>query len=341
MTCPLSNLFENLIMSKKHSELSFKFKYIKDHKLQGLFAQKGFANEEAITLGKERLIYEDITDSTTRDNRLILAISPTASLSQKVSKYLINKAALVLEIYQVKALELERFIDRISSKKQAEITKQKLIEAGEGHLFYAVSCPECEATNDLSRLNQTSYTYCRFCETIFQEHQHLITKGAKYRTCDECYMFDRVQGYTEFYFYFLLIVYGYSYKRRYLCDNCANKVFWKTLVTNFLFIVGIIPAIWIKIKSLMSRDSDFQELPKANALAKQGKYQEADVIYSRLYNRYPNHPGLLMNEGLGHLFGNDLVGGMQRFQRSLRSCSNYSPTIKLIQKIQATSQQEK
>jgi disulfide oxidoreductase YuzD len=80
--------FERLIMSKKYSELSFKFKYINKHNVQGLFAQKGLANEEAITLGKERLIYEDIADTTTRDNRLILAISPTASLSQKVSKQL-------------------------------------------------------------------------------------------------------------------------------------------------------------------------------------------------------------------------------------------------------------
>ncbi|NEQ38822.1 MAG: hypothetical protein F6K40_22135 [Okeania sp. SIO3I5] len=328
-------------MSKKYSELSFKLKYVDNHgTAQGLFAQKGFANEEAIILGKERLIYEDIANSTTRDNRLILAISPTASLSKKVSNQLINEAALVLEIHQINALDLKRFIDRINSKKQAEITKQQFIEAAEGHLFYTVNCPECGATINLSRLNKTSYTYCRFCETIFQQNQDLMTKGSKYRTCDECQMFDRVQGYTEFYFYFLLIIYGYSFKRRYLCDNCADKVFWKTLLINFLFIVGIIPSIWIKIKSLMNRDSELEELAKANALARIGNYQQADVIYSQLYNHYPNHPGLLMNEGLGHLFGNDGLGGAERFKRSLGYCSNYYPVINLIQKIQSTSQQQ-
>ena len=326
-------------MSNTNSEISFKFRYVKNNNVQSLFAQKGIANEQEILLGKERLIYDDIADSTTRDNRLILAISPTASLSQKVSKNLVNESALVLEVHNAKALNLERFIDRISSKKEVELKRQQLRESGQEHLFYSTICPECSATIDLSSLSRSSYIYCRFCETVFREKQSAITKGEKYRICDECQMFDRIRAYTEFYFYFLLIVYGFSYKRRYLCDNCANTVFWKTLLLNLIFLLGIPSSIWIKIKSMIGRDQQLKELAKANALSKKGNYQQAVAIYNRLYQGYPEHPGLLMDQGLGHLFGNDSSGALTYFQRSLKSCSNYYPTQQLIQKLSAASQE--
>lgn len=325
-------------MSYTADELSFKFKYVKNGNPQGIFAQKATASSEEIILGKERLIYEDIADSTTRDNRLILAIYPTASLSENVSQQLMESSILVLEVYQINPLNLERFIDRISSKKQTEIKRQELIQAGQGNLFRAVTCPECQATIHLSGLNKTSYIYCRFCESIFQENQSVMTKGSEYPVCDECHMFDRVRGYTEFYFYFLLVIYGFYHKRRHLCDNCANRVFWKTFILNFLFIVGIIPSIWIKIKSMTGRNPALKQLAKANALAKRGKYEQADLIYQQLYEHYFNHPGLLMNEGLGHLFGNDGKGVINCFDRSLSSCSNYSPVISLMQQIQVASQ---
>lgn len=324
-------------MSENPAEISFKFKYVQNKYAQGLFAQKGVANETEILLGKERLIYEDIADTVTRDRRIAIAISPSASLSPEVSKRL-SDSTLMLEVYNTQALELEKFIDRITSHKQAEINRQQLVAAGQEHLFYTVTCPDCGATIDLSRLDRTSYIYCRFCETIFQENQPLMTKGAEYRVCDECHMFDRVQGYTEFYFYFLLVVYGFSYNRRHLCDNCAHNVFLKTLLINLIFILGIFPSIWIKIKSMKGREPALKELAKANALAKKGKYQQASPIYQRLHNGYPNHPGLLLDEGLAHMFGSDAAGGMERFQRSLSSCSNYYPTINLLRQLQAPAQ---
>lgn len=324
-----------LIMSNASSELSFKFKFVRNRYPQGILAQKGYATSECLVLGKQTLDYNDILDTTTRDNRTILLLNANAPLDPKTAKNLTDNSALVLEIYGKPALDLERFIDRISSRKSVERKRQELIAAGNGNLFRSAVCPECEATIDLSSLNRSSYIYCRFCESIFAEHQAAISKGSEYRICDECHMFDRVQGYTEFYFYFLLVVYGFSYNRRYLCDTCANRVFWKTLLINFIFILGILPSLWIKIKSLKGRDRHLKNLPKANALAKKGKYQQALSIYTQLEDSYPQHPGLLMNQGLGHLFANDVPGAMGCFGRSLQGCSNYGPTLRLIKEIQS------
>ena len=325
-------------MELSNSELIFKFQYVKNGHTQGFWAKKGKATETEILLGDERLIYEDIADSTTRDNRLILAMSPSASLSQNVTNNLVDNSVLVLEIHKTNALTLERWIDRISSKKAAQQKQQQLIANGQGNLFYSVTCPHCEATIDLSGLNRSTYIYCRFCETVFKQTSGIVTQGEDYHICDECRMFGRVQGYTEFYFYFLLVIYGYYSKRRFLCGNCANKVFWKMLLINFIFILGIIPSIWLKIKSICGRDSSLKQLAKANALAEKGNYQKASLFYKQCHQKYPEHPGLLMNEGIGHLLGQDQQGAMSIFQRSLQSCSNYYPVIQLLQKMEPEEQ---
>lgn len=326
-------------MSHTNSELSFKFRFVSNGYAQGLFAQKGTANDREIFLGKETLIYDDITDTTTRDQRLAIAISSTACLSQKINKFLFNNSTLVLEVYNGKAQKLEKYLDRIASKKAVDKKRQRLFENGQFHLFRTANCPYCQATIDLSDFQRTPYIYCRFCETLFKENMLVITKGSRYRICDECHMFDRVKSYTEFYFYFLLVVYGFYYKRRHVCDNCAHSMFRKMLLLNLLFLIGIPFSIYNKIKSMIGRDPYLKQLAKANALSKKGNYQKATAIYSQLYHKYPEHPGLLMDEGLGHLLGNDTNGAFERFGRSLTACSNYYPVLRLLQQLQATGQQ--
>ncbi|HIK09339.1 MAG TPA: hypothetical protein IGS52_03555 [Oscillatoriaceae cyanobacterium M33_DOE_052] len=323
-------------MVQSQGELKFKFKYVNSQgAATGFFSQKAILSESKIILGKDELRYVDVMDTSTRDRRLVLAISDQINLvDKKLLNYLLEGRILILEIYHADAITVEKFIDRISSRHQVELKRQAMIAAGQGHLFHATTCPECQATIDLSNLNRSSYVYCRFCESIFPENLPAITNGSKYRICDECHMFDRVQGYTEFYFYFLLVVYGFYAKRRHLCDNCAHQVFIKAFLINFIFILGIPSALWIKIKSLSNRDPALKSLSKATGLSKKGNYAKADPIYNQLHKTYPEHPGLLMNEGLGHLFGGDGNGATNCFNRSLRACPNYSPVLRLFQEFQ-------
>lgn len=314
-------------MPKTTSEISFKFRYVMDGEPRGFLAKKAIANQQEIRLGEERLIYDDIAKTKIRKQRLMLGISPAACLSQTLSYRSVN-GSIFLEIYNAKARDVEKFIARISCKQKIAAKREQLIKSGRGHLFHAVTCPECGAHIDISGLEEHRYIYCGFCDTIFQEKQPASTKGANYRVCDECQHFDRVRIYTEFY------ICGFSLKRRHLCDNCANTIFWKTFWFNLPFILGVPAAVWIKLKSLTGRDPYLQQLARANALSKQRKYRQAAEIYNKLHDRYPEHPGLLMDEGLSHLSGNDGAGASEYFRRSLNSCSNYAPVLQLLDQLQ-------
>ena len=220
-------------MSPAKAQILFKFRFVENGNVAQIFSQKAIATQEEIILGiNSTLFYENITDTLVRDKRLIIAsTSPVSSNSQTFSE-LASNYVYTLEVYNVNPGDLKKHIDQISSRKRTEQRKVFLQEVGEAHLFRSVTCPECQSTIDLSDFQRTSYIYCRFCQSIFKENQPAMTKGDKYCVCDECQMFNRVQYYTEFYFYFLLIVYGFYSKRRLVCDNCADSIFWKNFWLN-------------------------------------------------------------------------------------------------------------
>lgn len=320
--------------------LQFKFQFVRDGKVQSMFSKKGSADENGLILGKSSLQYDQVIDTTTRDNRLIIVLAPNTQIDADLGKSLATENTIVLEIYKIEPIELERYIDRQCTVREVEKNKQRLAAEGKSNLFRTQTCQECNSIIDLSELDKSIYTYCRFCETVLKSEGEKATSGASYRVCDECNLFDRVRGYTEFYFYFLLVIYGYSYKRRHICDNCVDKIFWKMLLLNFIFIIGIPPAIYMKIKSLSGRDPYLKKLAKANSLAKKGKFREASAIYLELNNKYPDHPGLLMNQGLAHLYANDVDGAIHAFNSSAKSCSNYLPVFRLINRLQNMAQSQ-
>jgi hypothetical protein len=148
--------------------------------------------------------------------------------------------------------------------------------------------------------------------------------------CSECGLFGQIRPYTVFHFYFLLIVYGFRYQRRYLCDTCAQKTAIRTLLLNLIFLVGVPTAVYNYFKARSEGDSEFAGLAKANALALKGNYQEADRLYDRLSMQSGHHPGILMNQGLGHLRGGDTRGAVEFFHASLGAAPNYGPTWQVL-----------
>jgi tetratricopeptide (TPR) repeat protein len=317
----------------------FKFRYVIGGRTSGLLNQSGKATGQGLILGEDSLGYDEIVDTTVRDDRLLLALSPKRSWGKKLSKAVMNGNLLAIQVRKVEALDLERHIDRICSRRNAETNQGRLIDAGKGGLFRFAVCPECQAIIDLSELDESRYTYCRFCETVFTRGEKISTKGSDYRICGECGMFDRVRGYTEFYFYFLLVAYGFSIRRRFVCDNCADRIFWKTFWVNLIFLLGVPSAIYLKIKSLTGRDPFLRELASANALARKGRYQEAAPIFVKLKSKYPDHPGLLLDEGMGYLNGKNYTNAASYFKSALISCNNYLPALQVLQRMQNASRQ--
>ncbi len=321
-------------MNKSSTTMYFKFKFIKDSTAQSIFSTNGTADEKQLIIGKDTISYDLIYDYTSRDSRLIIILNPVVQLSKKAKKNLTEENALILDIRQIKAKELEKFISRISSKISVSDHKQQLIEEGKENLFKSIICPNCEAHIDLTDLKNSKFIYCDYCETVFSSDGKIVTNGDIYKLCDECNLFGRVKGYTETYFYFLLIIYGYRYQRRYLCDCCVNKIFWKTLLYNLIFILGIPSSIWLKIKSLSGRNDTDKNLLEATRLSIKGEYRKAEGHYTKLHSAYSGHPGVFYNEAMGYFNGQQYDLAVKCINKSLENCSNYMPTIRLVMHIQ-------
>jgi hypothetical protein len=324
---------------KQPATLNFKYSYV--HAFT-LFSQNGIASPTDINLQGLKIPYAYVVETFTRDNRFLLALAPNTPLDPKIKKQLQENRYLVLQLSKDKAKELKRYVDHYGSAVWAQNHRQQLENAGKGNLFCTVVCPHCGATIDLSDFERTTYVYCPYCASIVNHNRQIISNSDVYGVCDECNMYDRVRGYTVFHFYFLLVVYGYSVKRRFVCDACATSLAQRTLLLNLLFILGIPSAVYMWIKAQSGRDPYFQDLAKANKLARKGRYQEADEIYDRLFSLFPDHPGLLMNKGLGHLHGKDGNNGVGLLTRSLKACGNYLPTMQVVQRLrQAAAQSNK
>lgn len=315
--------------------LDFKFNY---GNTAGLFTQKGIASTTSMNLNGVAISYSNVTETSVRDNVFVMGLSPNTQLDAKAKKQLQNNRFLVLTVSKAKAKDLKKHVDHYGSAIWAESHRQQLASAGKENLFCTVVCAHCGSTIDLSEIERTTYVYCPYCASIVNYNQQIVSNSDVYDICDECNMYDRVRGYTVFHFYFLLVVYGYSIKRRFVCDACATSLAQRTLLLNLLFILGIPSAIYMWIKAQSGRDPYFQDLAKANKLARKGKYQEADEIYDRLFSLYPEHPGLLMNKALGHLHGKDGNNGVNLLTRSLKACANYVPSFQIIQRLRQAAQ---
>jgi len=316
------------------TDLSFKFRFVQGGQARGLRTKTASASPEALVLDGEPIRYQDIVETTSQDKRLVLALASTVQLGPKTAKARQEEAALALEVQGVQARDLERTIDRRASALAVQRHKQELAAAGEESRYRVMTCPHCQATIDLSDFERTRYVYCRYCGSILDQGGSIVSAGDAYRVCSECQMFGRVQGYTVFYFYFLLIVYGFSYGRRYLCDTCAVRTAQRALLLNFIFLLGIPPSIYMWVKARTGHAPEMKDLSRANALARKGKAREAEAIYMRLLQRLPEHPGLLVNQGMGYLQAGDGQQGVESLNRSLRACSNYQPAMRLLLRLQ-------
>ena len=308
---------------------TFSFRYV----LPGetIFGKRDGAIGRTLTLDDTDVPWDQLLETVVRENRLGLVLGIGVKTGKRLGKYLSDGRVVVISPAGMSAGQLKRALDRRISVLEAEQRRAQLIAEGQEHLVRSVECPVCKATVDLSGLEPTRYVYCRFCESIFADAPKHVTDGRVHRTCEECGMFDRIQSYPEFYFYFLLVVYGFSYKQRFLCDSCAHQLFFKTLLANFLFVVGIPVSVWVKVKSLRGREPMFDALPDGNHHAKAGHYQEAVPIYKRLLHKHPDHPGILTNQALAQLHGGHEQAAGETLARALAACNSYLPALQLLQ----------
>lgn len=312
--------------------VAFKFAFIQDGNAQ-VFGKQGEVNPHYLVLNNFPISMGQIIDTDTRDNSVIVQVSHGYTLAHELHTLLQDEQFIAIQARNMKGRELELAIDRHASRYAAEVRRAALQAEGRADALALLECPLCRSVLDLSDMTPSQYVFCRFCTSIFQPGA-IRAEADEYRNCDECGLFGRNLSYTEFYFYFLLIVYGFSSNKRHMCDNCAGGLFWKMLLINFIFVLGVPAAIWVKIKSSSGRDPELARLPEANKLAGNGRAQEAQAIYQQMHQHYPDHPGLLFNEAHGHINANDVPSAVHCLQRALQGCSTYRPAHVLLEEVQ-------
>jgi hypothetical protein len=318
-------------MAKPKEISDFKFQWCVGGAPTGIFRVKASIVDDALVLGGSRIPWAAVVDTTTRDERLLLVIDPqAATLDEGGRRSLSEGCAWVIAPSGVKALDLERAIDRKASRAEIERTKKKLEAEGRLSEFRTITCPRCDSIVNLSAFSETRHVFCRFCDTLFVGRTRNVVTDHNHRICSECNLFDHVQSYTEFYFYFLLVVYGFSYKRRHLCAGCAGRLFWKVLLINTIFVLGIPPAVWMKVKSMSGKTPTMKLLAAANVKNRKGDVAGADALYAQVFKAMPDHPGVLLNQAQAHFISGDADGGARALRKSLDSCSNYHPSLGVV-----------
>lgn len=189
--------------------MDFKFRFVRDGDTVGVLrSPRGRVGEEALELGDATIPYRDIGETVTRGDRVALQFTG-GSVEGKAGRY-VQDSVIVIEPRNVVPRRLEMLVDQRCAAVRLEERRRRARERGRAHLVRSEPCPTCSADIDLTGLEEGRYIYCPYCEIIFESESHR-TLGRQYRICDECGLFGRVQQYPEFYFYFLLVVYGFRY----------------------------------------------------------------------------------------------------------------------------------
>jgi len=324
----VAEIIEGANLTKSLQPTSFKFRFVVAGNPKGfLRSPEGIVGPDHLQLDNTTIPFSAISDTVSRGDRLVLEILLPA-LEGKAGKYL-SDSVLVVQPKGVPIDRLKALIDQNVAAIRLEEKRRLAREQGTEHLIRVESCPTCCSEIDLTGFEPSRYVYCPYCEVIHETGQ-TASLDREYRICEQCGYFGRVQSYTEFYFYFLLIAYGFSYKQRFLCTSCANSLFWQVLLANLIFVIGVPTALWVKIKSKLGRDPKMAELSRANDLAWKGKLQEAAQIFDSIRLQFPEHPGVLMNEGMANLKHGSTNSGNKLLGRALVSCPNYHPLHSLL-----------
>lgn len=306
--------------------LEFKFQWLNEEgRPTGWLRKKGRFDGETLTLDDAQIPSAVIVEVATRD--ACLAITALSGNGEP--------AALVLMASSEKVAEqLKMSLDVARSSVWADMHRKDLEEKGHGHTFRTEQCPQCQATVDLSAMPRTPQLYCPFCQSLSTVGPAAEpVSGEKHlRLCDECGMFSKPQRFTIFYFYFVLLFYGWWSKVTWRCPACMRGEAWKMLFGNLLFVLGVPVALVQLFRSYGGTDisGPFRGLDKGNIKARNGDSSGALAHYRAILDRVPQCAGLKYNLGLALLQEGDKGRAAEAFAVALDDCANYLPAYQRL-----------
>jgi hypothetical protein len=307
--------------------ITFKFRFV-DAKgnPQGFLAKRGSFDGTNLVLAKETIPAAAIMGAASRVGRMLVRVDNGSEGVREI----------VMTVGSNRELSaLLAAINRACSKGWAERERERLTAAGRGHEFRSEQCPGCSSTLILSRMAPTGQIYCTYCDTLTTIEpgplgQAVQTAETAFRCCDRCGYYAKPSDFTTFYFYFLVVVYGFRYKQGRMCNTCMRAEGWKMLAFNAPFILGLFVAIPQLIRAYAGGSAFnpvFAGLDKGNAAAKAGKAEAALRQYAELEQRLGLCAGVRFNKGLALAKAQKIEEAALAFEEALEDCSNYTPAV--------------
>ncbi|MCO6045888.1 tetratricopeptide repeat protein [Aeoliella sp. ICT_H6.2] len=303
----------------------FKFKWLNDQgQPQGFYSKKGHFDGETLVLDTVDLPSAAILDVDYRERTVILSVVGENS----------EPVHLLFNVTSGSADRLKLMLGRARSRAWARRHKEELASEGRSSEYRDVTCPHCHAVIDLSGFAKTPQVSCEFCHTVSDDQSESFDAPAKgekkYRLCDECGMFSKPRRFTIFYFYFLLVVYGFSHRQTWRCPGCMRSEAWKMLLGNAIFVLGVPVAIAQLFRAYGGTDvgGKYPGLDSANIKARNGKFQQAIDDYRKILDKQPVAAGVKYNIAMAFLHREDWEGAARMFQYSLTDCANYRPSAR-------------
>jgi hypothetical protein len=302
--------------------MNFKFRYLDENGREtGFLNSKGSFDGDTLVLGEHAIPAAFIMQTHMRQKYLVLGV-----LGEN------GPVVLSLAINSGSAVQLKQAIDITRSRAQADFHKKKMVEEGRASDYREQLCQHCSATIVLANMPKTPQLYCDFCDTLttVDSPESAPPKEHEFRICDECGLFSKPRLFTFLYFYFLLVVYGYSYRQAWRCPACMRNDAWTMLLANLLFVLGVPNALlqlWRSYGGGIGEPA-FAGLDDANIQVKAGNVSAALPNYSAIIDRVPFCAGVKFNLGMGLIKQQDFEHARQTFEMSLDDCANYTPSFR-------------
>lgn len=318
--------------------LNFKFYWIDEEGNQaGFLRSKGRFDGEMLQLDDSPIPVVIITDVQYRENRLLLSAIGEDDQPLFIGIQLSGGAT---------AQELKAAVDVARSAGWAKFHKEDLEKEGRAAAYRDEKCPNCSATLILTDMERTPQLYCHFCDTLMTvDSPDSAQQGERdLRLCEECGMFSKPTKFSIFYFWCLLVVYGWRHGKTFRCPACMRDDAWKMFFGNLIFLIGVPNAIIQLIRSYGGgiKGGPFAGLDDANTHARKKELLESLKIYREILDRVPHSAGLKYNVGNALLEQGETERAAESFRLALEDCSNYAPAYgALVHCYQVLGEKEK
>lgn len=291
---------------------------------------RGFLVSSRGRLGPGGLVLKDRTvpvsaflSAVARDKRVVFAHQGLAGG---------EPTGVVVEVYGTNPRDLAKAYNRLASDVEISRRRSELESQGRGGTMRVEVCKSCGASINLTDFEPTPEVMCPFCDSVGSEAVP-VKEQEQVRVCEKCGFYAFPRTITCFYFYFLLVVYGFRWQRKHMCGPCMRAEGWKMLAGNLIFLLGVPVAVTQLIRAYSggaARSTAYKGLERGNIDAKHGRAEQAAQRYAAIADQLGGSAVAAYNKGLAYARVSQMEPATQAFEEALLHCSNFVPAAQAL-----------